>query len=216
MDPLRLTIACVPVAAYLLLLGIVNLRRKPLLTTGACDLAAMGIALSGFVFVGPIELFRPEAATAELGNWMWLFLLAFYWLWIALATLISRPRLVIYNMTAEQLRPMLADAVGQVDTTARWAGDNLVLPQLGAQLHIDVFTPMRHASLVSSGAEQNLDGWRRLRKALSRSLQSVPVAPNPRGFTFVLAATLLIAACLAQTWSHPQEVAQAMGEIFAF
>ena len=62
-DPFRLAIALVPVAAYVLLLGLVNLRRRPFLTSGGSDLTALGVALSGLMFVGPLELFRPEAAT---------------------------------------------------------------------------------------------------------------------------------------------------------
>ncbi|MEM1303614.1 MAG: hypothetical protein AAGG46_01880, partial [Planctomycetota bacterium] len=101
MDPLRLAIAAVPVAAYLVVVGIVNLRRRPLLASGSADLAAVGIAISGLVFVGPIELFRPQAATADLGDAVWVLMLGLYALPYMLFVLISRPRLVVYNMTAE-------------------------------------------------------------------------------------------------------------------
>ena len=83
-DPLRLAIAVVPVAAYVLVLGLLNLRRRPFLTSGGCDLTALGIALSGLMFVGPMELLRPESATRSFGNYVWLFLLLFYWLWLLL------------------------------------------------------------------------------------------------------------------------------------
>ena len=46
-DPFRLAIALVPLAAYLLLVGLVNLRRRPLLTSGGSDLAVLGLALHG-------------------------------------------------------------------------------------------------------------------------------------------------------------------------
>ena len=78
-DPFRLAIALVPVASYMLLLGLLNLRRRPFLTSGGCDLAALGVALSGLMFFGPMELFRPEAATRSFGNYIWLFLLLFYY-----------------------------------------------------------------------------------------------------------------------------------------
>jgi hypothetical protein len=100
-DPFRLAIALVPVAAYVLLLGVVNARRRPFLTSGGSDLTALGVALSGLMFVGPMELFRPEAATREFGNYIWLVLLLFYWLWLLLVVLVSRPRLVIYNINME-------------------------------------------------------------------------------------------------------------------
>ena len=78
-DPLRLAIALVPLAAYCLVLGILNARRRPFLTSGGADLATLGAALTGLVLIGPIELFRPEKASAEFGSYVWLFLLVFYW-----------------------------------------------------------------------------------------------------------------------------------------
>src|SRR3954467_13252122 len=124
-DPFRLAIALVPVAAYVLLLGLLNLRRRPFLTSGGCDVAALGVALSGLMFVGPLELFRPAAATQAFGNYIWLFLLLFYWLWLVLLVLLSRPRLVIYNISSDELHPVLVDAAGRLDAAARWAGNNL-------------------------------------------------------------------------------------------
>ena len=186
------------------------------MTSGAGDLAAIGLAVSGLVFVGPIELFRPETATADLGDAIWLLMLGLYWLSLLLVMLISRPRLVIYNMTAEQLRPLLADAVAEVDPDARWAGDSLILPRLGVQLHLDLFGPMRHASLVSSGGEQDLDGWWKLRKALGRSLSAAKVRPTSWGYGFVVWSILLLGSCLLIMASSPAKVAQSIGEIFAF
>jgi hypothetical protein len=59
MDPFRLCLAFGPVTIYLLLLGIVNLGRRPLLVSGVRDTAALALAISGLVIVGPIELFFP-------------------------------------------------------------------------------------------------------------------------------------------------------------
>lgn len=216
MDPLRVAIATAPLAGYFLLLGLLNLRRHPFMTTGACDLAALGVAITGLVFIGPLELFRPEAATSELHNYIWVFLLAFYWLWVALVALVMRPRLVVYNISAEELRPALAEAARQVDSEARWAGDNLLLPRLGVQLHLESFGLMRHVSLVSSGPEQSLDGWRRLRRAMSRTLGQLRVQPNPRAVSFFIAATAVFAFAMFRLVSDPLSVAKAASEIFSF
>src|SRR3954452_11451184 len=102
-DPFRLAIALVPLAAYVLLLGLLNLRRRPFLTSGGCDMAALGLALSGLIFIGPLELFRPEAATRSFGNYIWLFLIIFYWLWLLLVVLLTRPRLVGYKICMDEL-----------------------------------------------------------------------------------------------------------------
>ena len=215
-DPLRLAIALVPLAAYCLVLGILNARRRPFLTTGGADLAAIGVALSGMVFVGPIELFRPEAASAEFGSYVWLFLLVLYWLCLWLTVMLARPRMVVYNISGEELRPILAETARAIDPQARWAGESLALPTLNVQLHVESFDIMRHASLVASGEKQDLAGWRKLAGELYLRLDALHVARNPRALGILLVALLLMFACLAHILSHPQLVAQAVEEIFSY
>jgi hypothetical protein len=215
-DPFRLAIALVPVAAYVLLLGVVNARRRPFITSGGSDLTALGVALSGLMFVGPIELFRPEAATRELGNYIWLVLLLFYWLWLLLVVLLSRPRLVVYNISMEELHPVLAESAGRLDPDARWAGNHLTMPRLGVQLHLDSLDLMRNVSLVSSGSRQNIDGWRRLARELRRSLAPLRVKSNPRAIGLLVVSLALLVMCVTRMLSHPVELVQAMNEVFAY
>ena len=215
-DPFRLAIALVPVAAYVLLLGLVNFRRRPFLTSGGCDLTALGLALSGLVFVGPLELLRPEAATRSFGNFIWLFLVMFYWLWLLLAVLLSRPRLVVYNISAEELHPLLAEIAARVDPVARWAGNNLSMPTLGVQLHLDSLDMMRNVSIVSSGSRQNIDGWRRLARELAPALRSTRVKTNPRAIGFLIVSLVLLAVSVTQLLSRPEAMLQAMNEVFAY
>jgi len=213
-DPLRLAIALVPLAAYLAVVGAINLRRRPFLTSGACDLAALGVALTGLAIVGPIELFMPEAAAIRFGNYVWVFLLVFYWLCLSLIVLLARPRIVVYNVTVEELRPVLAGVVGPLDADARWAGDALTLPSLGMQLHMDVFSMMRCVSLVASGAQQNLPNWRRLETQLAAALAKLPVRRNRRGAVMVALAALLALAALTHLLANPRAVAQSMNELW--
>ncbi len=215
-DPLRLAIALVPLAAYCLVLGILNARRRPFLTSGGADLAALGAALTGLVLIGPIELFRPEQASAEFGSYVWLFLLVFYWLCLWLTALIARPRLVVYNISGDELRPILAETARIIDAQARWAGDSLSLPNLGVQLHVESFEIMRHVSLIASGEKQDLAGWRKLAGELFQRLEPLRVAPNPRALGIVLLAIALMSASIAHMLAHPQLVAQAVEEIFSY
>ncbi|MEM6329876.1 MAG: hypothetical protein AAF790_06475 [Planctomycetota bacterium] len=216
MDPLRAAIACVPLAAYLLLMGVVNLRRRPMLTTGGADLVALGLGLTGFVFIGPIELFHLPPRASGLGGYAWLFWLVLYWTGLALAAMVLRPRLVIYNAGLDQARPAVAQAVSQLDPDARWAGDSVVLPRLGVQMHLEAFGVMRNTSLVASGGEQNLEGWRRLRKAVSRALAPLAVQPNPRSVSFFIMGGFLTGVVLVRLTMLPLEVAKALGEVFAY
>ncbi len=215
-DAFRLTIALLPLATYLLFLGLLNLRRRPFLTSGGCDLVTLGVALTGLIFVGPIELLRPATATRSFGSYIWLFLVLFYWLLIVLAGLLSRPRLVVYNISSEELHPVLAEVASRLDSTGRWAGNNLSLPGLGVQLHLDSLDNMRNVSLVASGGRQNLDGWRRLALELGRALSPMRVKTNPRAVGFLAVSITMFAICFAFLFLRQAEVVRAMQEIFAF
>lgn len=215
-DPLRLAIALVPLAAYALVLGLVNLRRRPLVVSGGSDLCALGVALAGLMFVGPIELFRPEAATIEVGNYIWALLMALYLLLVLLVMLIARPRIVIYNIGPDELHSVLAAAASRLDPDARWAGNHLSLPRLGVQLHLDSLDIMRNVSLASGGGRQSLDGWKRLTRELRAELAKTPVKSNPRAVGFLLGSVALLWLSVTQLLRHPIEIAQAFREIFAY
>ena len=129
-DTLHVSIALAPLAVYFMLLGMINLFHRPMVTTGARDVAALGLGISGFVLVGPMQLFLPEAAATQFGWTVWLLLLGFYGLCLMLVVLLMRPRLVIYNTNSDQLRPILAGILPELDPKARWAGDSLVLASI--------------------------------------------------------------------------------------
>jgi hypothetical protein len=212
-DPFRLCVALVPLVSYLLLLGLVNLWRRPLLTTGARDLAALAIGVSGLIIVGPLELWMPEAAAATFNVYVWLLLIAFYGLVVTFLVLLARPRLVIYNIDVPQLRPILARVIEKLDADARWAGDSLALPTLGVQLHLDNFPIMRNVSLVASGPQQSLEGWNQLEESLGQALRSTEVPRNFGALGLVGIATLLGAGTLFYMLSDPQAVAQGWREM---
>lgn len=215
-DPLRLAIALVPLAAYGFVLTWINARRRTFLTSGGCDLLALGIAFSGLIFVGPLDLFRPESATRSFGNFIWLFLLLFYGLWLVLVVLLGRPRLVVYNIRHDEIHPVLAEIASRLDPAARWAGNHLSLPGLNVQLHLDSFELMRNVSLVSSGGRQSIEGWRRLSTELGPALGKIRVRRNPRAVGFLAISIALLTASIWQLLGHPEAVTQAWNEIFAF
>jgi hypothetical protein len=213
MDSFPLCLALGPVAIYLLLLGAVNLRRRPFLMSGARDTAALGLAVVGLVIVGPVELFFPNAAAARFGPWVWLFLLVLCVLALTLVLLTIRPRLIIYNISADELRPILADVVDKLDPKARWAGDSLALPHLGVQLHLDTAATVRNVSLVASGSGQNQLGWRKLEAALRPSLAKFEVPRNTRCLALLAAGVILAVILTAAVVADPRQIAQSMGEM---
>lgn len=213
MDSLHVAIALGPLATYLLVLGVINLSSRPLLTTGGRDAAALAIAIAGLVLAGPMELFLVEEAAVLYGGWVWAIMLAAYALLVVLVILLLRPRLVIYNITLEQLRPLLADVVARLDTNSRWAGESLVMPQLGVQLHVEAAPLLKNVQLVSSGPQQSLYGWRQLESELSAALRRTRTGPNPLGVSLLSFGVLMAVAITFVLARDPGSVLQALNEM---
>jgi len=213
MDPFRLILALGPVAIYLLLLGAINLSRRPLLVSGGRDAAALALAITGMLIVGPFELFLPQASVMRYGPYAWVMVLTFYGLSVAMGILLLHPRLVIYNISADKLRPILAEVVARLDGDARWAGDSLVLPNLGVQLSIDNFRMMRNVSLKSVGGNQDLHGWRRLEQGLIAALNQEEMSRNPRGVILFFAGLVILAGLVTVIARQPQAITQAIFDL---
>ena len=186
MDPLHAMIALGPVAIYFLVLGGINLDSRPTVINGMGDTAALGIAMVGFMVAGPMELFLPEMA-ANIFRWgIWPLLITFYLLCLTLYVLLMRPRLVIYNVTAEQLRPVLADVIAQLDPDSRFVGESVYLPNLGVQFHLDPLPLLKNIQLKPAGSEQSYAGWRELELALLLELRATRGTPNPYGVSLMM------------------------------
>ena len=216
MDPFHLCIALGPVGVYLLLIGLLNLSTTPFVTNGARDLMVLAIAISGFAIVGPMELFMPEPSANYFRGWIWLPLIALYFLVALLVSMIARPRIVIYNVTIDQLRSVLGDTAKEMDDDSRWAGESLALPSLGVQLFIQGYPGLRNVQLVAAGGEQNLNSWKRLEAVLRHSLKSIEVGRNPRGFSAIsVAIVMFLAIAYSLIYGH-ESIADRMQEFFRF
>ncbi len=216
-DPLRLCLALGPVAIYVMLIGAINTFRRPFLVSGTRDVAALGLAVSGLMIVGPIELFCPVATSIRFGSFVWVFLVALYALGLVLVLLMLRHRLVIYNISSDELRPVLADLVAGLDEEARWAGDSLALPNLKVQLHLECYPPLRNVSLVAVGLNQSQLGWERLERDLRDRLSRLEVPRNPLcAISFLSAGGLLAVAIAAAVAYNPQAVAQSLFDMLRF
>ena len=144
-DSLPLGAAFLPLGIYLLVLGWVHLRRRPLAIAGVWDGILLGASLLGLVTVGPIALVRPAAGGS---SWSWPMLILGFCLVVALCVLVSRPRLIIYNISVEQIRPLVAEVASDLDPQARWAGETVALPTRGLQVHLDGDGSLRTVSLI--------------------------------------------------------------------
>jgi hypothetical protein len=217
LQPFHLCLALGPVAIYLLLLGAINLGRRPWVVSGGRDVAALGLAVSGLVLVGPMTLFFPESTAAHFGpsgaRYVWAMLAGLFALCLVLVLLVLRPRLIIYNIRVDQLRPLLAEVVERMDTDARWAGDCLFLPGHGMQLHMDSFGWMRNVSLISSGPKQDYQGWSRLERELAAALRSVEVPRNPAGLVLLSIGNVMVAGLAWAILRDPQAIARTVFEL---
>jgi hypothetical protein len=212
-DPFRLAVALIPLAAYFWALGRIGRQKRPWLVGGGRDLAGLAVGIAGLAVIGPLELFMPVAAAARFGQYVWIFLLALYGLLVTFVVLVSRPRLVVYNITGDRLRPVLSETALGIDPDARWAGESLVMPGIGIQLHLETMPLLRNVSLVASGHEQHLVGWQRLEHELSAALAGVRSEPHTLGSLFCGLSILLVGSVLAYMMVSPDLLADGFREM---
>jgi len=188
-------LAVIPLGLYLVGIGWLHLRRRPSLIAGSLDFALLAASVAGLMLVGPLALLAPLAGGIPSVAGVPV-LLACFLLLVAVAVLAMRPRLVIYNITLDQLRPVVAEVVAGLDASARWAGETAALPARGIQLHLDGRGSMRRVSVVAVGSRTSPEGWtefcRRLRQAVGR----LRVRSSPWGGVFAALGGLVLVAAI--------------------
>jgi hypothetical protein len=198
MDLFSLITALVPMAVYLLVLGALHLRRRPYVQTGFADTMLLGMALSGMVLVGPLDLFIPETAAYRFGWFFRVLLVALYVLILLLVAISRRPRMVIYNVRFRDLRPAIEEVVSALDSSAHWSGRSAYLPASGVDFFIDPEPPSRTIQITALSRDISFTQWTSLRRNLARSLRSLAASPNPKAAWLIGGgvAMLLFAAAL--------------------
>lgn len=210
MDTFSACIAFGPLAIYLFLLGLVNLSRRPLIINGTRETLSLGLALAGLVIVGPMQLFMPQDAAVRFGQLVWLLLSGFYILSVTLLILLSRPRLIVYNISPDELRMALDAAARRVDSDATWTSTALSLPTSRVHLHIEPFPPLGNIALLATGDDQSVGGWRRLEYALRDTLRETTVTPGAHGLWMLLIGAMMLAGLTFWVVDDPQTIAQGL------
>ena len=187
-------IALLPLGCYLIGLAWAHLRRRPLAVSGVFDGVMLAVAVSGLAVVGPLALLVPVTGGSP---WSWPVLAFLFALCVAVCTLVSRPRMVVYNITVEQFRPLVAEVVSALDPKARWAGESASLPDRGFQLHIEGNGPLRTVSVVNVGERSSPEGWGEFTRRLRRAVRGLRVHRSPWGGLF---ASLGCGMLLAAAW----------------
>lgn len=194
-DAVPLGAAFLPLGVYLVVLGWVHLRRRPLAIPGVWDGILLGTSLLGLVIVGPIALVRPVAGSSA---WSWPIMLLVFALVVTLCVLVARPRLVVYNISIEQIRPIVAEVAGGLDSRARWAGETVALPSRGFQVHLDGDGILRTVSLIGIGRRSSHEGWSEFSRRIRQATRRLPVGSSPWGGVVVGIGVLLVAVA---AWS---------------
>ncbi len=205
MPPIHFAIAVIPFAVYFILIGAARLRRRPLVTSGWRDTLTLGIAASGFVAVGPMQLFFPERAAESMQGWVWLALFALYVLAIFLILLGGRPKLVSYGLSSEQFRESLLEAAREVDPKAHWENEVLNMPSSHIQLAMEPTASSRVHQVTHVGLLHNLQDWLTLERCFVRKGAKVTCPRSAVGWLFVCVGALLLAYAVKPMISNPTE-----------
>jgi hypothetical protein len=212
MDPIRLCLACGPLALYLAVVGVINLGRRPVAISGTRDCIALAIGASGLMLVGPIELFLPQWMIARVSYLAWGFALVSYSLLITLLVGVMRPRLTIYNIAPAAFERVLEEVVREADPAAVRAGPTIVIPRLGLELRIALSPALRNATVVA--AREEYDGmWPRFGRRLAECVASVPASRNPCGWVQLLVAAALAGLVAWPLVTQPDAVAQGLFDL---
>ncbi len=166
LDLLRFALAILPLAAYTNVLGLLRLRARPTVLSGAMDTLLLGLAVVGIVAIGPIELFFPRAAYSLLGGWVWFVLIALYFFILMLIALNSSPKLLVYGLDANQLKMQLCELLAENQIQADWLGSLVELPELGVRACIEPAARGCISQIQAAGKVQNLTGWFTLERFL--------------------------------------------------
>ncbi|MEM7473850.1 MAG: hypothetical protein AAF483_02600 [Planctomycetota bacterium] len=203
MSPIHFAIATIPVAVYFLLIGALRLRRRPLVTTGWRDTLTLGIAASGFVAIGPMQLFFPERAAESMQGWVWLALFSLYILALFLVLLSGKPRLIAYGMNEEQFRKGLLESAIEIDPSASWQHEVLSLPAVGIQLAMEPTGSTRVYQVAHVGLLHNLTGWLKLERSFVKKGTQATCPRSAAGWPFVISGALLLTFAVSPMIANP-------------
>ena len=209
-DLFHIAVAIGPLAIYFLLIGYIRMQKKPLVTTGGRELAALAFALIGFAAIGPMELFFPRAAVMWLGSKVWLLMSILYALSIMLVILNSRPRIIVYGLDGEELGEYLREVFARLDTHAHWLGNNVVSPALGIQAIAESAGPSKVSHLVATSRAQDFDSWLVVERELAALLSPIRISNRRAGQYFMLAGLILLCISAFALLKDPQATTQAM------
>jgi len=199
LDYLRLALGLIPLGLYLIVMGLLALRRRPTILTTGQEGLLLGFALSGFAVIGPIELFFPTGAYATLGPWVWLLLIALYFLVILLFALQRAPGWTILGMDAREFRAFLENVFKECSIECTWMGNQLLIAGWDLQAVVEPSRGFPNTTHLSpSGKVRNVLGWYQLEKitASSQTLAEYKICKPGRMIPSAICLLVVGATCI--------------------
>ena len=210
LEPFTILLALLPLIAYLIVFSLVRLSGRALVTSGGRDIAALALAISGLLAVGPAELFFPTSAATVFGPVVWLALAAFYGLSVSLIALTSSPRVVVYGRTPEELYSPLLEAAREIDSTA--IGDpnilQITLPAAGVHLRVDGQRAVDYAQVLAFEPNVSMRFWSKLLASLRKKVHQQSAPLPRRGFAMLACALVLSCLLMWQSFSNSELVVE--------
>lgn len=206
-DPFATVIALLPLATYLLLLGGIRLRHRPLATTGVRDGAAVALAISGLMVVGPLNLFFPATTALQLGWWVWVLLVILYLLCVSLLLFSFPQRIVIYGVRARDILEPLEAAARTVDPSAVSTVERMQvsLPERHVHLRVEPLGWTHAVSIEAFEKHLHPEFWSHMLRELRERTHSMRPPSNRSATGMVVAGGILMAIAVYQIIGQPTE-----------
>ncbi len=214
LDLLRFAIALLPLAAYTNVLGLLRLRSHPTVLSGAMDLVLLGLAVIGFIAVGPIELFFPRAAYSLLGVWVWIVLIALYLFLLMLIALNTVPTLVVYGLDTRLLRAQVCELLEKEQIRSEWLGDLVDLPELGVRACIESAGRGAVSQIHAAGKQQNLSGWFTFERLLVEKVATIRINQRRQAILWLNISFLLFGIAVVFIGKDLPRLQQVMINLF--
>lgn len=199
-DPFSMCVAFVPLTIYLLVLGANRAFGRAIVISGGVEVLMMGLAIAGFVAVGPAQLFFPQAAVMVFGWKVWLMLAAFYVLCLLLVALTVRPRVSIVGRTSDEAFPAVVRAAQSIDNGAEIDERKMevFLPAKSIRLRLDAIPKVDHVSVLAFEPRIPHRFWPDFSRALKQEIKTTQSVSDGRGLGVLGWAAALIAWLIYQ------------------
>jgi len=214
MNLFALIVIALPISVYCLMIGMLHRSKHPFLVSGGRDMALLGLAMLGLVLVGPGQLFFPIAAFNLLGPAVWVLMTFLYFFIVLFVILNSRPRLLVYGMTPEALSHGVKASLDDIRAESNWMGLTFTAPDLGIDGTIEPAGNGQLSQIVATRSSQDVIGWMKLERLLSKKIKSIDVAPRRTGTIWIAIGVGLMVALGLQIYGNPTGVADGMRDLF--